>query len=142
MPWQYGPRRFEVPYDEASLIQLNTPIRGVLRAFRMFSPDTINGSFEIYTNVDAARSRVSELAGSSGSLASGISPSSYKLLEDQLVDGEFETRTLDIPYVNADGTGPTSREGRLWMVFTPPEGSGATVPIPYEIAMTIDTPVF
>lgn len=140
LPWQYGPRRCNVPAAEASLIQLNVPMRGTLRALKIYSPDGVSGTFEIFTNEEAARLNLAiETGSSSGSLENGIAPFGYQLLDGSLTDGEYETRELDIPYINADGAGPTSREGRLWMVFTPAGGVGT---IEYVIAMTIETPDF
>lgn len=140
IPWQYGPRRCNVPAAEASLIQLNVPIRGTLRALKIYSPDGVSGSFEIFTREDAARLNLANATGSSsGSLASGVAPFAYQLFDGELTDGELETRDLDIPYINADGDGPTSREGRLWMVFTPDGGVGE---VEYVITMTIEIPDF
>lgn len=140
IPWQYGPRRFSVPAGEPALIQLNVPIRGTLRAFKMYSPEGVSGSFSIYNNEEAARLQIANETGSSGgSLDTGVAPFAHEVLDGALEEGEFETREFDIPYINGDGEGPTSREGRLWMVFTPDGGAGD---IEYVISMTIEVPDF
>lgn len=137
-PWPYGPKRFDVPVGGAALIQLNVPQRGTIRNFKLQAPGGESGSFELFTNLEAATVRVGEVNGSSSSMSSGLSPEAFKFYEGSLTSGVFSEHGIFVPYCNTDG-GPSNRDGRLWMCLEVPAGAGT---IEYLIAMTIAGPDF
>lgn len=143
-PWPYGPKKFTVPRGQASLIQLNVPQRGTLRAFRLLAADTNNdgASFIIYNNQEAAALMVNTVNGSAGSnslLDDGSSPRSSQVIEGSLTDGEYSENALLVAYCNNDG-GPSNREGRLWMCLNVAPGAGGDAD--FTISMTIEGPDF
>ena len=145
-PWPYGPKKFTVPRGQASLIQLNVPQRGRLRAFRLLAGDTNNdgASFIVYNNQEAAALMVNTINGSVGSdslLDNGTSPRSSQVIEGSLTDGEYSENSLWVAYCNNDG-GPSNREGRLWMCLNVGAGLGPAGDSDFTISMTIEGPDF
>lgn len=118
MPWAYGPKKFDVPAGESSLVQLNVPHRGKLRSFNIRIADGTSGSFEIYSSEAAAREAVANGNGSSASVAATIPAENYVIYDGTLTDGASVNHDMSIMYVNTDGT-PTNVDARLWMRVTP-----------------------
>lgn len=133
VPWPYGPKQFDVPGGEASLIQLNVPHRGMLRNFNLRVEGGGGGTFEIYTSEAAAQRAVHNANASSDSAPGDMPPESYVIFSGVLVGGIYVNQQMFIDYVNVDGTA-TNPEGRLWMRLQP-DGAG---PLTAVLAMTIE----
>ena len=122
-PWQYGPKVFDVPAGESSLVQLNVPFRGTIKSFSLRAPGGAGGTFEIYSNEAAARAAVADGNGSSESVGAGDIPAAnYNIYSGTLSSGQFIDQEMETPYFNRDGS-LSLPEGRLWMRLTP-DGSG------------------
>ena len=138
IPWNYGPRQFDVEAGKSSLVQLNVPHRGTIRSLSLSAPGGGAGAFEIYSSENAARRAVAEDNGDEFSSSAGTEdfvPVASQLLNGTLVSGATLQGNLNVPYVNSDGS-PTNAIQRLWMRLSP-DGSGF---LSFVLSMVIETP--
>ncbi len=133
LPWEYGPKQFDVQAGQSSLVQLNVPYRGTIRTFRLAAPGGSTGAFELYNSEAAARAAVAAGNGSSESAPTGIPASEYVIYSGELADGVKVDNDLRIPFVNRDGT-PSVGDPRLWMRLTP-DGSDV---LTFVLSMVIE----
>lgn len=132
-PWTYGPMTFELPNATPVLVQLNVPHRGTLKSLRITSNDGTNtGTFQLYTSEAAATAAVASQTMTPGV---NIPVANYLLLAGTLVAGVFSNQSLDLAYLNGDGS-PTNAIQRLWMKLT----SSSASPAKFFIDMRITTP--
>lgn len=138
IPWNYGPKHFEVTAGQYSLVQLNVPHRGVLRTVNLTVVGGSTGTFEIYDSEGAAEAAVAEgngspLSSSSGTLDSPVIGS--QVHAGSLAGGVYFNNGLNAAYQNRDGS-PSNCIQRLWMRLHP-TGAGVHDVV---LSMMVDMP--
>jgi hypothetical protein len=116
--WQYGPKQFEVPAGQNTVVRLDVPHRGRIKSINLVdTTGAAAGVFEIYDSERVVLVFDDDLASSLSlsSEANEFPPAVFSVTgELAIAGGAYVDKAVDIDYVNSDGT-PTNNKRRLWM---------------------------
>lgn len=116
--WMYGPVEFSVEASQDSIVVLNVPHRGTIKAINLQESGggSAAGEIEIYASEMVMRQfGVASSSLSSMSVPAGMDASAYSVTGPLVVAaGKYQNMNTNFSYLNRDGT-PTNGVRKLYM---------------------------